>query len=197
LRISRRARLSPTHPRLLENLARLEILKGDPIQGAELLQRRLGLGALRPELARFFGAQLILRGAWRAGAPFLTGAEFEDLHPTPLNERYQELRKQGPEHEADALRCLSQLLWAREHVEAGNFELARRSYGQALRATRKLKPLGAAALRAELGALGLLEGEFETARTQLKGVTLTPAEREALPAWATQALESAGLLQAH
>lgn len=187
--------LSPTHPRLLENLARLEILEGDRSRGAQLLRQRLGLGPLQPELERYFGAQLILRGAWREGAPFLCGAEFQELHPTALNDRYQQLRKQGPEHEADALRALSQLLWAREYVEAGNLELARRSYGQALRPTRRLEPLGAPALRAEIGALGLLEGEFESARQELQGVSLTKAEREALPAWATQALESAGLLQ--
>jgi len=187
--------LSPTQPRILENIARLELKAGDPEQGNGFLERRLALGALQPGLGEYFGSLLVLNGLWSAGTALLTGTELEASNPNQINADYQALRKSGPEQQADALRCLSQLLWAREHTLTEDYDVALRSYGQALRPTRKLRAEGASVLRVEIAALHLLSGNTAKAQAEVQGITLSELQWSGLPSWACEAIASAGLLE--
>ncbi len=189
--------LSASQPRLLENLARLEFLEGDPTSGFEHLETLRESGCLAPRWKQGFGSELVLGGRWEAGARLLLDRELSDLVPEELFARAGEQDPLEIPHRAEALRALAHLLWARAQVAAGGHATAVRSYRQALAQSMVAAEGGAPVLRAELAAAELLAGRREDAERTLQEIGEGHgglSDLSGLPAWADQALAQAGLL---
>ncbi|MEQ1895380.1 MAG: O-antigen ligase family protein, partial [Planctomycetota bacterium] len=136
-------KLSPTHPRILKNLARLECVQGDPELGREALERLRLSGCIAEGYSSELGAELVLvLGRPERGAVLLGETPYERLVPEQL---HADASAAGlAPAVAEAKECLAQLLWAREHAARASFALALRNYRQALKSS--------AARRADEGA---------------------------------------------
>jgi O-antigen ligase len=185
--------LAPTQPRILRNLVRLELLEGDAARGQELLARLRDTGCEDLRWEAELGSDLVLRGRWSDGARLLLRQDLTELVPEELSARADFRESAGEERVERALRCLANLLWARQHARASDFATAVRSYRQVLIPTRLAAPDGAPAARAELAAAELLAGHPADAAETLDGLALGGPEWDALPDWAGAVLEEAGL----
>jgi len=181
--------LSPTHPRILRNAARLECTQGDLAAGLEHVQALRANGCLDPEWLRSLGEELVLElGLAARGARVLRGVALEQLSPEELHAESRE-----DPASADVLECLAQLLWGREHAARGEWEVAVRSYRQSWERSRRREPAGAPALALELAAAEMLAGRAESAAEHARAVPLTPLTWAALPDWALASLARLGL----
>lgn len=85
---------------------------------------------------------------------------------------------------AAALEFRAQRAWAREHVSAGSFGDAVRSYRQALRQTAVVEALGAARIRLEYAAALVAAGKVDEAEGEVEKLEFTTSDLAALPEWA-------------
>ncbi len=190
---ARALELSPTHPRILKNLARLEFRDGDPDLGRGALERLRATGCLDPRWREELGAELVLlAGRSAAGAELLAEQALAELSPELLHARSREEGLDGLV--ADALEALAQLLWARDHARSGAFELSVRSYRQALNRSRSHGEPGAAPLRLEMAAALVRAGKAEEARELAAGLVLDGRTAPELPDWARAALLESSVL---
>ena len=193
-RLARALALSPTHPRLLKNAARLELTHGELDAGLDALERLRRQGCEDPAWTRALGEELVLElGRPERGAPVLFGAPLAGLQGEDLHARS---RKPEEGSLAEAAECLAQLRWAREHALVGAFDLALRNYRQAAERShaRRGPEAGPAPLYAlELAAAAQRAGRREEAESRVRGVVLDEATREELPDWARAALGELGL----
>jgi hypothetical protein len=86
---------------------------------------------------------------------------------------------------------LAQLLWARGHAEAGDFEVGLRNYRQVAersRGSRGSERGPAPRFALELAAAEARAGRLEDARRHLGEAHPRAGDREALPRWALEAL---------
>jgi Flp pilus assembly protein TadD len=192
-RYERALELSPTHPRILRNHARLECTQGDLQLGLELIERLRALGCLAPGWSEGVGEELVLElGAPERGARLVFGRELAALVPEQLH-----ARAQSDAEDAEASECLAQLLWARAHAADGNFEVALRNYRQAAERSRERRgPEGGAAppYALELAAAELRAGRREDALGRAQGIPpLHPAAFAELPHWVREVLPELGL----
>jgi hypothetical protein len=191
--------LSAGQARIQENLARLELVDGEPARGFELVESLRARGCLDPGWSRKLGIELVLRGKPEAGARLFLGRELATLVPEQLfadaGRTPQDPAERDLPQRAEALKALAQILWAREHVAERDFDAALRSYRQAFLASRLVLPQGAPPLAAELAAVECLAGRPEEARRALAPFADALRLGE-LPAWARTALVEAGLLEA-
>jgi O-antigen ligase len=184
--------LSPTHPRILKNLARLELSLGEPELGLQALERLSAGGCLEPAWLEGFGAELVLVfGRVAAAAELAAGRPLAELSPELLHARSREPGRD--ELSARAHEALAQLSWARQHASAGEFELAARNYRQALVQSRARAEAGAALFALELAAAELRAGRRPEALELARGRELDPRTRAELPPWALEALSELGL----
>jgi O-antigen ligase len=185
--------LSPTHPRLLKNAARLELEHGELEAGLAALGRFRQLGC-DPAWSTALGNELVLDlGRPARGAPVLFGAPLDGLAGEELHARS---REPGGAALAEAAECLAQLRWAREHAQSGRFDLALRNYRQAAERSHAWRgsERGPAALYAlELAAAAERAGRQDEARTRMRGAVLERAAWGELPDWARATLEELGL----
>ena len=188
--------LDPHHPKILGNLARLEMTTGHTEQGYEYLVRLRINGCLVPEWLETLGTELLLEGRIDAGRTAF--AELDDrmvaANAGEIDALAQDAKRLGNQRRADALRSLAHLLYAREQVADNELPTAIRSYRQALLPTRDYIVGGAPLLRLELAAAELRDGRIEEARRTLEGNTPSPLDVEELPSWAAVTLAEAGLL---
>jgi O-antigen ligase len=185
--------LSPTHPRILKNLARLECVQGSPEHGRELLARLELQGCVAEGYASEFGAELVLEaGLAERGARLLAETAFEQLVPEQL---HAEAQVEGVATRlTEAKECLAHFLWARQHAAHGSFADAVRSYRQALARSRARRgDEGAAPYRLELAAAEAAAGRRAEALTDAAGVRIDASAWAALPRWARAALVDLGL----
>lgn len=185
--------LSPTHPRLLKNAARLELVHGELEAGLAALERFRQEGC-DPAWSTVFGNELVLDlGRPERGARVLFGAQLTSLSGEDLH-----ARSQRPEEAAlaESAECLAQLRWAREHALAGDFELALRNYRQAAERShaRRGTEKGPAPLYAlELAAAAARAGRRDEAESRRRGAVLERAAWDELPDWARATLDELGL----
>jgi O-antigen ligase len=191
-RYARALELSPTHPRILRNAARLEWTQGDPGLGQELVARLREPGCLAPEWLEALGGELVLElGRPEPGARLLFGTPLAELSPEELH-----ARASGKEGEADAAECLAQLGWAREHAGRGDFALALRNYRQAAERShaRRGTTRGPAPLYAlEQAAAEARLGRDAEARARVAAAHASADDWGALQGWAAEALIGLGL----
>ena len=186
------AALSPTHPRILKNLIRLELRGGELERGLAWLERLRGSGCDHEAWIAGLGATLVLEeGRFEAGALLLRSSPLDELSPERLHGDYRDEASSQTPHVRDAYECLAQLIWARQHAENGTFRLALRNYRQAQRKSLAWTEGGALSLRLERAAAELREGRVETARELLAGDVARAAlgrEWPGLPSWAQETL---------
>ena len=191
-RYLRALELSPTHPRLLKNLARLECTRLDFARGLETIERLRAQGCLAPDWLAELGRALALEfGRPEGAAQLLFGRSLASLSPEELH-----ARARGEASDGEAYECLAQLLWARQHAAAGEFELALRNYRQAAersRAKRGAEAGAAPPYALELAAAELRAGRRDDALAHARGLALAADARAALPDWARAALPELGL----
>ncbi|HEX6883996.1 MAG TPA: O-antigen ligase family protein [Planctomycetota bacterium] len=190
--------LSPTHPRILRNLARLELVQGDLEAGLEVVATLRASGCLDPDWLAELASELVLgMGRSARGARLCFASPLEALSPEELHERAV-----GPEQReaADTAECLAQLLWGRAHAASGAFDAAVRSYRQATqrsaawRAARGAGSTGPAApLALELAAAQERAGRRDEALRTLEGLQADAGTWAELPGWAREALTDLGL----
>lgn len=193
-RLARALALSPTHPRLLKNAARLELVHGELDAGLDALARLRQEGCEEPAWTLALGNELVLElGRPERGARVLFGAPLSNLSGEDLHARSREPGEGAP---AEAAECLAQLLWAREHARAGAFDVALRNYRQAaLRSTAwRGSEKGPAPLYAlELAAAAQRAGQRDEAESRSRGVALELTTWDDLPVWSRAALGELGL----
>ncbi len=189
---SRARELSPTHPRILRNSARLECTQGELALGLAAIERLRTQGCLTRGWSEALGIELVLElGLPARGARVWTGRELEALVPEELHARAGD----GTD-EAEASECLAQLLWARAHAAAGDFALALRNYRQAGERSwaRRGTAAGPAPLYAlEQAAAELGAGRRSEALERVRGLVPSAKSVAELPDWARQALPELGL----
>jgi len=213
-RYARALELSPTHPRILRNAARLEWTQGDVARGAELVARLRADGCLETAWLESLGSELVLvLGQPARGARLLFDKPLAELSPEELHERARAHKEPDParpelgahydESLGEAAECLAQLLWARANAESGAFEAALRNYRQASQrsATRREPRQTAAGTTHEPAPLYALEQAAaearlerrEDARTRAEGAGASAADWDELAPWAVEALTGLGL----
>jgi len=188
--------LSPTHPRILRNLARLECLLGEVELGLAALATLEEQGCIDASYRTRLGSELVLElGRPERGAALLYELPFSQLVPEQL---HADARVEGLAPElADARAALAQLLWARSHAASGSFSLALRNYRQALERSRARRgDEGAALYRLELAAAEARAGLRDEALTRARAAPAEATVREDLPDWAVAALTELGLFTA-
>jgi O-antigen ligase/tetratricopeptide (TPR) repeat protein len=178
--------LSPTHPRLLRNLVRLEGTAGEAQRARETLDRLRAQGCLdEPWLAELARELILVHGRAALGAEWLGLGSLATLQPEALHADAREEGREGGE--ADSLECLAQLLWARQNAAAGAFDVAVRNYRQARDRSRAHTAEGAAPYRLEL------EAARRRAGLPAEPVpALDERTRRELPGWAREALDPDG-----
>lgn len=192
--------LSPEHPAVLNNLVRVAGMTGDVASALDWAER----GGLEGARLTALGFEvLVLRGDVATAFALM---ERGDVQLAGLNaQRAFALAGDPPEAlaaNAGRLEGAAQLLWAREHVAAGDFESAVRSYRQARAklsyyTAESEEAQLAPAVRLELAAALLTAEREDEARRELeRGPPALPRDLAALPSWAGNALLSAGLLGA-
>jgi len=185
--------LSPTHPRILRNLARLECVQGEVALGLEALARLELQGCLDAGYRTALGSELVLAlGRPERGAALLSELPFARLVPEQL---HADARATGlAPAVSEALEALAQLLWAREHAARGSFGLALRNYRQVLERSRAARgDEGATLYRLELAAAEARAERHEDAFARASAAPREVAAWEGLPEWAVVALEELGL----
>ncbi len=189
--------LTAEEARILENLARMELVDGEPARGLELVERLRARGCLDEGWKRPLGIELVLRGHFATGARLFLERELDALVPEELFAEAGRVPNDPRERElpqrAEALKTLAQILWARTHVARGDFDAAVRSYRQALVSTRLVIPTGAPFVRAELAAAECLAGRAPDASRTLEGLS-NDQELQDLPEWARRTLRESALL---
>jgi len=192
-RYARALALSPTHPRLLRDLARLECTQGELADGLATIERLRATGCLAPDWTASLGVELVLElGRPERGARLLFEADLEGLVPEDLHAK----AKAAEGAPAAAAECVAQLLWARAHVAEGAFEVALRNYRQAAEKSHAARGAGrgpAPAYSLELAAAETRAERREDALARARAVALEPATWSVLPAWARDALLDLGL----
>jgi O-antigen ligase/tetratricopeptide (TPR) repeat protein len=190
-RYRRALEIDPGHPGILRNLMTLEFEEGNVGAGLRYLDR---LAAHPPDRAWLEGLanRLFLRGLDREAEALLQRVDpaLADLSAESCWARAKDEREAKHGAAADALECRAQRAWAREHASAGRAADAVRSYRQCLRRTLDAIPGGAPRVRLELAAALLLDGREDEARTQIEGLSPSPADWNALPAWAAERLRA-------
>lgn len=183
--------LAPTQPRLLENLARLEGLEGDPMRAGVWIERLRKLGCTVDAWSMTLGLEVLERGRWEPAADLLFGRPLAELEPEAIFAEAQAAPFSQLENGTRRVRALAHVLWARQQVELGDYDTAVRSFRQALAPTRSVQraPSGALPARLELAAILRLAGRDAEARELLPS-ELAPAALKALPDWARAALSS-------
>ena len=186
-RYRRALELVPFQPRLIKNLARLELRAGDPATGLKWIETLRSRGCLDPTWQVGFGAELVLvDGRAEPGARLLLGRPLAELVPEEL---HAQSREEPDELRAGALECLAQWLWAREHASRGDFPTALRNYRQALTKSRAQAEPGSLPLALETAAAAWRAGRAEEARNLIRErIFEERAWNELLP-WARAALE--------
>ncbi len=203
-RYGRALALSPSHPRIIENAARLECTIGDLERGLRHIEQLRSQGCLDPQWLESLGNERVLQfGAPTRAARLFFEKELRELVPEELHARSREPERAPVS--ADALECLAQLLWARDHVAHGAFELAVRNYRQAYDRSRIHREGGAALYRLELAAAEARTGRVDEAREHAQapsnatGAPGTPGApgsasgAEELSDWARDALRELGI----
>lgn len=195
-RYQRALALSPTHPRILRNSARLECSQGDIELGLDAIERLRLRGCLAPGWTQALGSELVLElGAPARGARLLFGRELATLVPEELHARHRNGAAKV-EDEAEASECLAQLLWARAHAAHGDFGRALRSYRQAAErswARRGAQAAPASLYSLELAAAELRAGHGEAARARARELAPDSTTLAELPDWARELLPELGL----
>ena len=191
--------LSPKHPRILKNLIRLE-MQAPHLPGVEsgLERGKLWLARLREipcdneAWIAGLGANLVLQQArFVSGSWLLESAPLDTLGPEQLHAAYKDEASEATPHVRDALECIAQLLWARQHANNATFRLALRNYRQAQRKSALWIEGGAPALRLERAAAEALEGNVDTARELIDDDATRVALQgslDELPDWAQATL---------
>ena len=188
--------LDPANGAVLRNLATLELDHGE-LERAERWVAEAGLDVEASLTAA--GLTRLERGEIDRGLAILARAD-PSLAGRSAEEIYERSKAQQPTDERISLllEAAAHVLWAREHAEQGNAELAMRSYRQARRClASQTHPRGPPALRLETAAALALAGEVERARGELEGLEPGEADLAALPAWAERALRAADLTAGH
>jgi O-antigen ligase/tetratricopeptide (TPR) repeat protein len=189
--------LDPLHPGLLQNRVRLELLDGRIEQGRDILTLLSEHAPPEHEWFERFGAELLLRGLDReALVVFQRIGEMRTEDGTSLWQRSKELRDQERGTLADGYEAQAHRAWAREHVEAGRYHDAVRSYRQCLRLTSVFDARGALRVRMELAAAAMLDGDEDEARERLADERPSAADWAALPSWAGERLLATGWFDA-
>ena len=186
--------LEPGHPRVLRNLARLDVETGDAERGLARLDELERLGCLDPRFREGLAAELVLGGRTRAGRALLVAGDpsLAGAIPEALWARAEAAEAAGDAERESVFRTLAHLGWARQQADAGRFDVAVRSYRQAVLSTVRAGGSGAPALFAELAAALCADGRRAEAEERLRGVALAPESLAELPAWARDALSDAG-----
>jgi O-antigen ligase/tetratricopeptide (TPR) repeat protein len=186
--------LDRSNPGVLQNLATLELEAGEIAQGLAYLDE---LERVRPPPAREladFAATLYLRGleaesdALMARAePQLTGLSAESAYAEA-----KAYRRDSRNAVADGLESRAHRTWAREHMRAGRFADAVRSYRQDLRIARDYAVGGPLRVRLELAAALLAAGRESEARQEITGLEPSARDWAALPDLARERLRATG-----
>ena len=177
--------LAPTHPRLLRNLTRLELLEGDPEQGLAYLARLDANGCPSPKWRRALGLRLALEGR-PSTASTLLDVEVE------AGEALHAMSDAAEGSDRHAFNALAQIAWARQHAAREDYAAAVRNYRQALKSSRA-GPFaeGAPLVRAELAAALFRAGRAEEASELLRDFALPEAHRREMQPWAREVLDAA------
>ena len=188
----RALRLSPTHPRILRNSARLECTLGDTELGVTRIELLRSQGCLEAGWVEALGDELILaRGEPERGARVRFGRKLEELVPEELH-----ASARAKDGDSDASECLAQLLWARDNAAAGNFDVALRNYRQAAERShaRRGTQAGPAPLFVlEQAAAEVRAGRSADAAARTAKLSLDPSRLASLPGWARAALAQLAL----
>lgn len=191
--------VAPDEPALLKNRLLLAIEMDERDVLLELVAELSANDAIDAAWLERTAAAQLLAGRPGIGAALVAilDPSFDASRPETSFELSRELERQGRELFAAGAAANAHLLWGREHVAAGSYETAVRSYRQALRLAREYPDLpgGAALVKLELAAAELLAERPDDARETVAGVEATAVEKRSLPEWAGQALMEAGLLR--
>ena len=186
-RYERALALVPFHPRILKNLARLELRAGDPAAGMRWIEILRSRGCLDSAWQTGFGAELVLvDGRAEPGAALLLGRPLAELLPEEL---HAAARDEQDELRSGALECLAQWLWAREHASRGDFPSALRNYRQALTRSRAQAEPGSLPLALETAAAAWRAGRADEARNLIGERRFEERAWNELVPWARAALE--------
>lgn len=173
--------LDPGHPRLLRNLARLEVERGGYSRAVGHLLDLQATDDLDKELTYDLGARVLLAGELGPGLGIVSMSEVGTLlaQPEDLYGRAEHLK----EHEfvSDALRMWAHRLWAHRHAHDGDWRAASVSLRQALKLvqhrTDRHSNTAATLIRAELAAALWLRDQPEEARGVAEEIDLEVLRR--------------------
>lgn len=199
--------LDARHPTANGNLLRLELEHLDPTRAADraaklreygvdpdgtvrwVADAALGGWAAPAELARV----LVASGAWPEAG--LAEALFANAQSLASAAAELPAGREGPTAlRAAGLESLAHSLWAEQHIAGGDWESARRSLRQALRASRGQGRAGSPWVALELAAIEVQLGDTARAAGLLEETPPTSRALRGLPAERLDRLRNAGLV---
>ncbi|MBI1381492.1 MAG: hypothetical protein GC161_10455 [Planctomycetaceae bacterium] len=199
--------LDARHPTANGNLLRLELEHLDPARAADraaklraygvdpdgtvrwVADAALGGWASPAQLARV----LVASGAWPEAG--LAEALFANAQGLASAAAELPAGREGPTAlRAAGLESLAHSLWAEEHIAGGDWESARRSLRQALRASRGQGRAGSPWVALELAAIETQLGDTSRAAGLLEETPPTARALRGLPAERLERLRNAGLV---
>ena len=183
--------LDPGHPGLLQNLATLEFDDGNIAAALDYLDQ-LSRSPPAPQELADFAARLYLRGREAESDALMQRGEPALVSPAPdaAYAAAKEYRRAGRATLADALESRAHRTWAREHMRAGRFADAVRSYRQDLRIARDYADGGPLRLRLALAAALLAAGRESEARQEVDDLQPSARDWSALPDFARERLRA-------
>lgn len=184
--------LDPGHPGLLQNLATLEFDDGNIAMALDYLDRLSRIRPPAPQELADFAARLYLRGREAESDALMQRGEpkLASLAPDAAYAAAKEYRRAGRATLADALESRAHRTWAREHMRAGRFADAVRSYRQDLRIARDYADGGPLRPRLELAAALLAAGRESEARQEIDDLQPGARDWSALPDFARERLRA-------
>lgn len=206
---TRALELDPGHPRVLRNLAQLELDSSEvdrlPDDARAYLRRLEAAGLLDRDWLRDRCARELLAARFERAEELLAmlDADWGSLGPTQAHgiaEQLEESAASDPNaHPSHArlrvgLRVLAQARWARrDFASQENWDQAVISYRHALRLARDAGHPGPPVLRFEMAAAQLLAGDPDGARGTLEGLEADAVSLRQVPEWTSRALIDGGL----
>lgn len=180
------ARLDPLHPGALWNLMTLAFEEERVDEALGYLARLEARGSADHDRLVTLAARQELYGRDASAAAIFARAapEYATSDPRRAFDLAAERRLVNDGLIASALEFRAQRAWAREHVSAGSFADAVRSYRQALRQTAVVEALGSARIRLEYAAALVAADKADEAEGELGKLVFTTRDLAALPEWA-------------
>jgi hypothetical protein len=190
--------IDPGHPPALRASAAHELERGDAERGLAHLDALAATGCLDAAWLADLGTTLLFDGRGTLAVRVLARGDARFAAPETWTgeaaiELSRALADEGRADLAYGLESHAHHLWALEHAAHQTFDVAVRSYRQALRPTASRHPNGAPLLRLELAAAQSLAGDRDGAAKTALGLSSEAHYARDLPGWARAALADAGL----